>query len=551
MRRGSPTRREKPPEPSADVDLPSSTVGQEKPPEEPDAPTGDDRRPVIRFRPSLMHEAVDRAEKILLQTGPGPIYQRSGQLVHITHMPAIRSDGTKQEQHAIAFAEKAFFSRTVSQHARCERYVVRDQVWIPCDPKPEMAEQYFATKQWKLPILRQIISAPIVRPDGSLLDKPGYDARTGLYLTENMKSLNVPDNPTEEQAGRALDLLTELFSSYPFVDDEGREGVSLAVLMSGLVTSIQRAVLDFAPLFGITAPKAGTGKSHAVDVVSVIATGARADCVIAGSDPEEFKKTLGSKLCEGRPLFSFDNVPEGTALGGQYLNAALTQDHVEHRVLGFGIMAKPSTCVTMFATGNNLSVHGDMTRRTLMCRMDAKMERPEQRTFEHDLRDEALRRRPVLVSALLTIIRWGHSWQEESPGPWERAADAKPLAGYRRWCRVVRDPLVALGLKDPVLSVDDVRATDDQEEGLSTLLMLWYSAFHKEAKTTRFVYDNLVGYPALLDAVKTVTRDLELKDPGKLGKYIGKYLGRRCNSLRFERGHKSYGSQTWMVVSDD
>ena len=167
----------------------------------------------------------------------------------------------------------------------------------------------------------------------------------------------------------------------------------------------------------------------------------------------------------------------------------------------------------MFTTGNNLSVHGDMTRRTLMCRMDAKMERPEQRTFEHDLRDEALRRRPALVSALLTIIRWGHSWQEEFPDPWERAADAKPLAGYRRWCRVVRDPLVALGLKDPVLSVDDVRATDDQEEGLSTLLMLWYSAFHKEAKTTRFVYDNLIGYPALLDAVKTVTRDLELKVP--------------------------------------
>jgi hypothetical protein len=551
MRSNSPARRAEPSGLSAvPVSPASSPPGHRKPPEGPEAPTGEDRRPVIRFQPSLMHEAVDRAEKILLQAGPGPIYQHNGQLVHITHMPVLRFDGTEEQQQAIGFVEKAFFTRTVSQRARCERYLMRDGAWIPCNPKPEMADQYFALKQWRLPILRQIISAPLVRPDGSLLDRQGYDARTGLYLTHQMEGLSVPERPTEDQAVRALETITELFNGYPLVDEPGREGVSLAVLVAGLLTSVQRAVLDFAPLFGITAPKAGTGKSHAVDVVSVIATGARADCVIAGSDPEEFKKTLGSKLCEGRPLFSLDNVPEGVPLQGQYLCTALTQDYVEHRVLGFGIMAKPSTCVTMFATGNNLTVRGDMTRRTLMCRMDAKMERPEQRTFEHDLRDEALRRRAELISAVLTIVRWRHSWREDAPDPWERAADAMPLAGYQKWCRLIRDPLVALGLKDPVLSVEDVRATDDQEEGLSTLLQHWYAAFHETPKTSRAVYEGMAGHAALIDAVRTVTRDLELKDPGKLGKYVAKFLGTRCNSLRFERGHKSYGNQTWMVVKE-
>jgi putative DNA primase/helicase len=535
---------------SAPAPLAGGPTEHREPPDGTAGPTGCDSRPVIRYRPSLMHEAVDRGEEILLEAGPGPIYQHNGQLVHITNMPALRSDGTKEEQQAIGFVEKAFFSRTVSQRARCERYVLRDQSWTPCNPQQEMADQYFALKQWRLPILRQIISAPLVRPDGSLLDRPGYDATTGLYLTRRMEGLTVPERPTEDQAARALHMLVELFSSYPFVDGAGREGVSQAVLVAGLLTSVQRAVLDFAPLFGISAPKAGTGKSHAVDVVSVIATGARADCVIAGSEPEEFKKTLGSKLCEGRPLFSFDNVPEGVPLQGQYLCTALTQDYVEHRVLGFGIMAKPSTCVAMFATGNNLTVRGDMTRRTLMCRMDAKMERPEQRTFAHDLRDEALRRRAELISAVLTIIRWRHSWLEESPAPWERAAGAMPLAGYQRWCRLIRDPLVALGLNDPVLSLDDVLATDDQEEGLSTLLEHWYAAFHETPKTARAVYESLAGHPALIDAIRATTRDLELKDPGKLGKYIAKYLGTRCSSLRFERGHKSYGNQTWMVLKE-
>jgi len=98
--------------------------------------------------------------------------------------------------------------------------------------------------------------------------------------------------------------------------------------------------------------------------------------------------------------------------------------------------------------------------------------------------------------------------------------------------------------------VEDVRATDDQEEGLSTLLEHWYAAFHESPKTSRAVYEGMAGHAALIDAVRTATRDLELKDPGKLGKYVAKYLGTRCNSLRFERGHKSYGNQTWMVVKE-
>jgi putative DNA primase/helicase len=88
----------------------------------PNAPRKDDRT-VIRIRPSVRHEAVDQAESILLATGPGPIYQRGGNLVNVTQRPVLRSDGTADVQEAIAFSEPAFFSRTVAEHARCERYI--------------------------------------------------------------------------------------------------------------------------------------------------------------------------------------------------------------------------------------------------------------------------------------------------------------------------------------------------------------------------------------------------------------------------------------------
>jgi hypothetical protein len=40
-------------------------------------------------------------------------------------------------------------------------------------------------------------------------------------------------------------------------------------------------------------------------------------------------------------------------------------------VLGLGKMARPSTSVAIFATGNNLEVKGDTTRR-ILCKLDAR-----------------------------------------------------------------------------------------------------------------------------------------------------------------------------------
>ena len=42
----------------------------------------------------------------------------------------------------------------------------------------------------------------------------------------------------------------------------------------------------------------------------------------------------------------------------------------------------------LFATGNNLTFSGDVIRRTLMCTMDAGVERPELRDFKTDVVEE-------------------------------------------------------------------------------------------------------------------------------------------------------------------
>jgi putative DNA primase/helicase len=54
--------------------------------------------------------------------------------------------------------------------------------------------------------------------------------------------------------------------------------------------------------------------------------------------------------------------------------------------------------------GNNLTLRGDIVRRVLVCRLDAKCERPELRQIEQDLLSDVRRERGELVRDAQTIM---------------------------------------------------------------------------------------------------------------------------------------------------
>jgi hypothetical protein len=58
-----------------------------------------------------------------------------------------------------------------------------------------------------------------------------------------------------------------------------------------------------------------------------------------------------------------------------------------------------------FATGNNLRIAGDMTRRVLLCSIDSGEERPELRAFTFNPLQMAKDNRPKYLAAALTILR--------------------------------------------------------------------------------------------------------------------------------------------------
>jgi hypothetical protein len=68
----------------ADGDYRRDSIGRVQDRTFPAEPPPAEMRPAIQIRRGRLHEAVDAAEEILVQSGPGPIFQRVNELVHLT-----------------------------------------------------------------------------------------------------------------------------------------------------------------------------------------------------------------------------------------------------------------------------------------------------------------------------------------------------------------------------------------------------------------------------------------------------------------------------------
>jgi hypothetical protein len=228
-------------------------------------------------------------------------------------------------------------------------------------------------------------------------------------------------------------------------------------------------------MHAFTAPAAGTGKSMLVDLASAIATGREAAVLAQGKTEEEFEKRLGAMLLGGEAAIAIDNCE--APLGGELLCQLLTQPVVRTRILGKSEVPELPTNTLVSATGNNLTLIGDLTRRALLCRLDAQCERPELRQFDRDPVAEAKANRGRYLVAALTVVRAfivvGRPQQLQQ----------QPLGSFGEWSRLVRDALLWLGEADPVATLETARAADPRLANLTAVVEQW-AAVVGDARTT-------------------------------------------------------------------
>jgi putative DNA primase/helicase len=235
------------------------------------------------------------------------------------------------------------------------------------------------------------------------------------------------------------------------------------VAIAAILTAVLRAAFDVAPMFIFLAHAAGTGKSYLVNVISNIVRGRPCPVITVSRSTEEMEKRLGALLLEVPPIISLDNCT--LDLEGELLCQVTEQPLVKVRILGKSETPECEWRGTLFATGNNITLKGDMTRRGLTSNLDAGVELPETRRFDFDPVARVLSDRGTYIAAAIVIARAYLVSGEEAKCP--------PLGSYGGWSKFVREPLVWLGEADPVRSLEQARANDPERNAARALIEQW------------------------------------------------------------------------------
>ncbi len=422
--------------------------------------------PTIRLVDGQLPYAVSATEHAIISAGL-EIYSRGGTLVYPSFETRLAANGRKTVTARLSAFSVDSFIEPVAEAAIFQRWSVRKKAWADIDPPNLLVRMTLArARRWAYPHVSGIITTPTLRPDGSLLAAPGYDPPSELYLLPSLQLPPITERPTRQDALTALAKLKDLFCEFSF-QDKKRDGLekrlNCSVAISALLTALLRGSLPTAPIYLVRADTPGTGKSHLVDVIAMVATGQFCPVITAAKSIEETEKRLGAILLGAIPIFSLDNCTYD--LEGELLCQLTERPVVNIRILGRSEMPPCECRATVFATGNNITFRGDMVRRGLVCNLEALDERPELRVFQKDALEVAADNRGAYVAAALTIARA------------YLAAGSPPVCGpfgsYAAWSTMVRSPLIWLDEPDPIISMEGIRDEDVVLNSIREFVSLW------------------------------------------------------------------------------
>ena len=507
------------------------------------APEGDTRSE-LRITSDIAKNvnALDEA----LGTHEAGVYQRSGSLVQVVANaePGGIATGTplihELTSHALAYL--------VTKHFRCVRWKAPDKgairleatggpkaqgEWLPAQPPDKgMLLPMLHVANWKhVRPIRAVTVAPMLRPDGSVVQTPGYDASTGWLYAPECEYPAIPENPTRNDATTALGLLRHVFCDFPYDSP-----ASAIVPIAALLTIVGRsAILGPTPAFLFDASVRGSGKTLQGDVIHAVATGRPAQHSTFPDRPEEQEKTITTYALKAAPIAFFDNVKG--SLGGPMLEMVTTSSSISFRILGTMQMARLDWTTVVLVSGNNLALTDDMVRRSFMSRLEPHDEHPEKRTgFAHpDLVGWVTDERPRILAAALTLLRAycaaGRpdpvtmqsfiSWSHLVPSAIRWAGGGDTLEARAKNVGSGIDEVAAVGVvlqHIPRLMRD---TQDVQAEAISTKAMLdaIYPAPRRDEPPD--------GYDELREALESLAPPRGgLVDSTRLGKALAKYIGR-------------------------
>jgi hypothetical protein len=427
------------------------------------------------------------------------------------------------------------------------------------DDAPQVIARAILAKHGSRGLARlvSVVTAPTLRPDGSILSDPGHDADSGLfYWSDLAQQPKIHASVTPADALKALRVLWDPFKLFPLVDDVAR-----GVALHGLLTATIRASLPTAPGIGFDAPAAGSGKTLLARCIGILATGSDPSILPPADTDEETRKRLFAALREGHRVILWDNVRE--PLGNASLDSFLTASTFADRILGSSETASLPNRAMFIATGNNMRLSSDTCRRVLLARIDAETETPYTRDFGFDPAQMLAANRVRYVVAALAIIR-AHITAGRPKVVKGRTAS------FEVWDDLVRQPLCWLAdlvrqhndahhddllptFDDPMKAAALAFEADPETAKHGALLEAWHREFAGAPTTVAQAIkkSERPGFPGelnpLADALDEIGGHGGRLNPRMIGRWIEKMLGRRIGGRYFSRAGLRRGVMHWSV----
>lgn len=394
------------------------------------------------------------------------------------------------------------------------------------DPPARLVRQILSLgTRRRLQPLSAIVTAPTLRPDGSVLSVPGHDDATALLLDPGDREMPViPDHPSRDEVTDALNRLMHPVREFPVVDALAR-----GAMLAALLTAAVRSALTTAPAFAVDAPVQGSGKTLLASCIAALATGDVPEVWphTAGRDDEEVRKRLFTALRDGARALIWDNVTG--VLDSAALAAAITAPTLRDRVLGRSESLAIPNRALLLLTGNNFCPAGDLPRRVLPIRIDPRTETPFARQFDLDPLTYVLDHRLDLVAAALTLVRgWLTSGAPRAPGR---------MASFESWDDLVRQTVCWVGREvapgaygDPMDLIRQAQRSDPEQESLFALLEaltdlypgMWFTARDVAQRAHRARTDHMAtpSETALMEAVVDIAGDRALGNSRSIGRVL-------------------------------
>lgn len=500
---------------------------------------GEEKRPLIVVGQQLRTMVANTMDALVEANNPPHLFVRAGELVRViideTGRPSIASIGIDTMR---------LYMSDVANYVRYVQGGGQKDVSPPID----VAGAILDKREWPFPALEAIVEHPIVRPNGEIIDTPGYDPATRLLYvkTSRLDVPAIPQEPTQEEVFAAASMIADVVAEFPFLDGAGLPNV-IGMFLTPLV---RPAINGAVPMAIVTAPTPGSGKGLLTEVACLIATGSPASMFGAPTTPEEWQKAIISKLMNGANLIVLDNI-EGP-LGDPGLCMALTAESVSGRILGRSQDITLPHRATWMASGNNVKLRGDMPRRCYWIRLDPETADPAARTFKiADLKGYVREHRGELIAALLTLVR---AWYSRGCPEVAPTDEVPTMGSYSEWQRVVGGILSVAGLGGFLSNQKEMKDLTDQDTpAFRTLLTIWRRRIKDPVIVNKFIeLAKMTENKELFDAIPEWMIDRGEINNRKLGNALAAREGRRfdINGLRVVRVGEQRRAVRWQVLVD-